>query len=187
VAVAAGWLRYRTAAISDYGAAVVVSPTLANDPFWNSDPELSAARPAIIDAARQQVERSPGSAAAYAPSLFTLQLLAGDPAAAKAELAPLSAADRALYDQAVAAWQGLPGAEAALHQLAERHPLDVAPVGWCWMVAVLHNEWDLVARYGAWLSGGFEAVPPVARVVFVQPLSQTDRGVDRYASLLPQK
>jgi len=59
VAVAAGWLRWqlgdRTAAINDYATAIVAAPTLASDPFWNSDPGLSAARPAIMEAARQQL------------------------------------------------------------------------------------------------------------------------------------
>jgi len=187
VAVAAGWLRWqlgdRTAAISDYGAAVVAAPTLANDPFWGSDPALSGARPAIMDAARQQVERSPGSAADHAPLLFALQLLGRDAAAAKAELAPLSAAERVVYDQAVGAWQGLPGAEGALQQLAERHPLESAAVAWSQLVAARHNEQDLVARYGAWLNFGFAAGPPVARVVFGQPLPQPFGAVDRYGSL----
>ena len=97
-------------------------------------------------------------------------------AAAKAELAPLSAADRAVYDQAVAAWQGLPGAEAALQQLAERHPLDPVAVAWCQLVAIRHDEQDLVARYGTWLwlanpRGGTS----VARVVLGQPLPQPGR------------
>jgi hypothetical protein len=145
VAVAAGWQRWqrgdRTAAISDYAVAVVAAPTLASDPFWSSDPEMSAARPAIMDAALQQL-------AGNAPLRFTLRLLGGDAAAATAELASLSAADRAVYDLAVAAWQGLPGAEADLQQLAERQPLDPVPVGWCQLVAIRHDEQDLVARYG---------------------------------------
>jgi O-antigen ligase len=184
VIVAAGWLRWqlgdRTAAISDYAVAILEAPTLVNDPFWSSDPALSAARPEILDKIWKDVGPSQKGSA---PVLFEVKLIGGDPEAAEAALAPMSAADRAVYDQAAAAWQGLPGAEAALQQLAERHPLDKAPVLWCQLVAVRHNERDLVARYGAWLADGFAAAPPVARVVFGQPLSQTDGGVDRYASL----
>jgi O-antigen ligase len=190
VAVAAGWLRWhlgdRAAAISDYGAAIVAGPTLANDPFWRSDPELSAARPAIMDAARQQIEGGPGGAAAHAPMLFTLQLLGGDVAAAEVELAPLSATDRAFYEQVSAAWQGVPGSQAVLQQLAERHPLDSTPVGWCQLVAARNNEQDLVARYGTWLwlgGGGLPGGPPVARVELGQPLPQLPGGLDQYRSL----
>jgi len=183
VDVAAGWLRWqlgdRTAAISDYAVAILRAPTLANDPFWSSDPALSAARSEILDVVWQYAGPGPGTA----PLVFELKLLAGDPAAAEAALAPMSAADRTVYDQAAAAWQGLPGAEAALQQLAERHPLDKAPVLWCQLVAARHNERDLVARYGAWLADGFEADAPVARVVFGQPIPQPNAGVDRYASL----
>ncbi len=182
VAVAAGWLRWqlgdRAAAINDYGTAIVAAPTLASDPFWSSDPALSAARPEIMDAARQQIERRPGSAADHAPLLFRLQLFGGDMAAAEAELAPLSAADRAVYDQALAAWRGLPGAEAALQQLAARHPLESTLVAWCQLVAARNGEQDLVARYGTWtwLADEFAPGPPVARVVLGQPLPVAGTG-----------
>ena len=189
VAIAAGWLRWqlgdRAAAINDYGTAIVAAPTLVDDPFWRSDPELSAAMPAIIGAARQQMEGGAGGAAAHAPSLFTLQLLGGNVAAAEAELAPLSAGDRALYDQVAAAWQRVPGSEAALQQLAARHPLDSTPVTWCRLVAARNNEEDLVARFGTWLwlAGGSPPGPPVARVVLGKPLLQLPRVLDEYRSL----
>ena len=125
-----------------------------------------------MDAARQQVERRPGSAADHAPLLFTLQLFGGDVAAAEAELAPLSAADRAVYDQALAAWQGLPGAEAALQQLAARHPLEldprhVVPAG---RGPPRRAGPRRPVRDWTWLADGFAAGPPVARVVLGQPL-----------------
>jgi O-antigen ligase len=182
VAVAAGWLRWqlgdRTAAIHDYALAIVRAPTLVNDPYWSSDFALSEARPAILN----EVWRIVGPSQGNAPLLFELKLLAGDPAG-EAALAPLAADERGVYEQAAAAWQGLPGAEAALQQLAERHPLDNTPVMWCQLVAARLNEPDVVARYGAWLAGGFAADPPVARVVFGQPLALPGGGVDRYGSL----
>ncbi len=183
VAVAAGWLRWqlgdRTAAISDYAAAVVAAPTLAGDPMWASDPELDAARTAIVEAARQQVDPD------NVPLLFAVQLFGGDAAGATAELAPLSAADRALYDQVVAAWQGLPGAEAALHQLAEDAPLDRTVVAWCRLIAARHDEGDLVGRYSTWLrlTSGSPPGLPVARIVFAPPIPQRFDDVDRYGSL----
>ncbi len=183
VDIAAGWLRWqlgdRTAAITDYALSILQAPTLANDPFWSLTPELSAARPAILDKLWQYI--GPGQAGA--PVLFELKLLAGEPTAAEEALAPLSAADRALYEQAAAAWQGLPGAEAALQQLAERNPLASAPATWCQLVAARHNEPNLVSKYGSWLADGFSGGPPVARVVFGQPIPQPPGGVDRYASL----
>ncbi len=183
VAVAAGWLRWQlgdqAAAISHYGRAVAAAPTLASDPFWTSDPELSAARPAILDAARQAL----GGATGFTPASFTLDLLAGDEARATASLAPLPAAGRAFYDMAFAAWQGLPGAEAALQQLAERHPLDPLPVVWCQLVAIRHGEALLITRYGAWLSGLSAGGTSVARIVLGQPLLMPGGGVDRYGSL----
>ncbi|MGA3030740.1 MAG: O-antigen ligase family protein [Candidatus Limnocylindrales bacterium] len=186
VDVAAGWLRWqlgdRTAAITDYALAILQAPTLANDPFWSSTPELSAARPAILDKLWQYI----GPNRSGAPLLFELKLLAGEPAAAEAALAPLSAADRALYEQAADAWQGLPGAEAALQQLAERNPLAAAPATWCQLVAARHNEPDLVARYGAWLADGFAGGAPIARVTFGEPIPQPNGGVDRYSSLYRQ-
>ena len=187
VAVAAGWLRWqlgdRTAAIGDYGAAVVVAPTLASDPFWNSDPELSQAWPAIMDAARQQVERSPGGLEDHVKAMFELRLLAGDAAGARAEAAALSTADRDFYDMTLQAWQRLPGAEAALQQLAQRNPLDGRPAAWCQLVAARYDERDLVDRYGIWLTNGLGMPPPIARVVFGGPVPQPDGGLDRYGSL----
>jgi O-antigen ligase/tetratricopeptide (TPR) repeat protein len=186
VAVAAGWLRWqlgdRSEAIKDYGAAVVAEPTLANDPFWNSDADLKAAWPAILDSAEQQVSESAGSPADHARVLFKISLLGGNPSAARAELAPLSDVDRSFYEQVVAAWQGLPGAEATLQQLAESKPQDV-DVTWCQLVAVKHDEADLVARYGAWLYMGYAPHEPVARIVLGQPLPQPPGGLDRYGSL----
>ena len=183
VAVAAGWLRWqlgdRAAAISDYAAAIVAAPTLASDPFWSSDPELTAATAGDPGCGAAEAGQWPGTAAA----LFTLYLLGGDEAAAKAALAPLSAADRAVYDMTLAAWQGLPGAEAALQQLAERHPLDPVPVALCQLVAIRHDESDLVARYGAWLGGLSAGGTSVARLFLGQPLPQPGGGVDRYGSL----
>jgi O-antigen ligase len=186
VDVGAGWLRWqlgdRSAAITDYALAILQAPTLANDPFWSSDPTLTAARPAILDKLWQYI--GPGQSSA--PLLFELKLLAGEPAAAEAALAPLSADDRTLYEQAADAWQGLPGAEAALQQLAERNPLAAAPATWCQLVAARHNEPDLVARYGAWLADGFAGGAPIARVTFGEPIPQPNGGVDRYSSLYRQ-
>ena len=189
VALAAGWLRWqlgdRTAAINDYATAIAAAPTLASDPFWSSDPGLSAARPAIMEAVRRQVGGGMAANSASAPALFTLQLLSGDLVAAEAELAPLSTDGRALYDQVAAAWQGVPGSEAALQQLAQLHPLDSNPATWCRLVAAHHDEQDLVARYGTWLwlDGGFPPGPPVARVVLGEPLFQLPGGLDEYRSL----
>ncbi len=189
VALAAGWLRWqlgdRAAATADYGTAITISPTLAGDPFWSSSPDLVAARPAIMAAVRQQIEAGPGDAAALAPSLFTLRLLSGDVAAAVAELAPMPAGDRALFDLVAAAWQGSGEAEVALQLMAARHPLDPTPAEWCRLVAAHHGDRDLVARYGTlqWLGGGFLPAPPVARAVLGDTVLLQRGALDRYGSL----
>jgi O-antigen ligase/tetratricopeptide (TPR) repeat protein len=183
LALAAGWLREQLGdggqAVADDAAAIVAAPTLANDPYWQSTAALRGMWPQILAAAHAQVARSTGSAAAHAATLFTLDLIAGNAVGVSADLLAMTPVDQSLATLVVPAWNGVPGAEARLQVLAEDHPLEPGPVGWCQLVAAKNSELALVDRYGVWIGQG---VPPVDRVTFGRPMPLPG-GLDRYGSL----
>ncbi len=160
----------------------MAAPTLADDPYWKSTAALRGMWPQIRAAAHAQVARSAGPAAAHAATLFTLDLIAGNTAGIPGDVAAMTSADQSLARLVIPAWNGTPGAEARLQALADEHPLEPGPVGWCQLVAAKNGELALVKRYAVWIGQGVPAGPPVDRVTFARPMPLPG-GLDRYGSL----
>lgn len=181
VALPAGWLRQQfgdtQAAISDYVAALATAPTLADDPFWSSTPDLQAEWPAVWSAAQARLG---------ARTRLELDLVAGRLDLAREAAAVQAGGFPALYALVVPAWEGDAAAWAGLQSLAAAHPLDADPVGWCQLVVARHGDGAAVANYGLWLDvlgSPDSGLPQVARVAFGQSSSLPPLILDRYGSL----
>ncbi len=136
----------RLAALDAFSQALNGAPELADDPFWETGPELADLRDTVV-------ERAISTSASPA---ITMALLAGRTADARALAAALPASERLIAVLAVEAWAGDDSSQAALVELAEERPLDTRAVVWSAILAERDGDIEARDRFRLWaaITGG---------------------------------
>jgi O-antigen ligase/tetratricopeptide (TPR) repeat protein len=143
------------AAATDFAQALLLSPTLAGDPWWTADPARAAIWQQTYTAAFDQ---------APAATRFLLALEASDAPGAANAIAAMDPAEAATSATVQAAWNGDAAALAELRAQTQAHPLDVTLVNWCSLLLRRAGDKDGAADYITWAAtveplstpGGFE-------------------------------
>lgn len=181
VALAAGWLHFRlgeeSAAIDDYAAAIILSPSLADDPFWTSERSSPATQEELIEA----IDRR-----AAPVDRLRIYLVMGRYDLAKIELANVGSSDPGVYANLMGAWEGDAAAWGSLQATAASRPLDPVPAWWCRFIAAHRNDDKSVSRYGMWLwgvGGPDNSLPLDGRVTIASVEPQLRYTLDRYGSI----
>jgi hypothetical protein len=147
-------------------SALLQAETLADDPWWDSSPELRAVR----DAAVERLTFGPDRLGAW-----SVALLAGNADRARMIAGELPPDQQPLASMVIDAWIGAPGGRSTLERFALDDPLGRGP-GWAALVAARDGDEATASRfrrlaaiaYGSTLSGsGFDVVvttdPPLAQ------------------------
>ncbi len=143
------------AANTDFAQALVLSPTLAGDPWWTGDPARTAIWPKTYAAALAQAPTA---------TQFLLALEAKDATGAADAIAAMDPGTAATSAMVQEAWNGDAGALVQLRAQAQAHPLDVTLVTWCSLLLRRAGDKDAAADYITWAAtvdalstpGGFE-------------------------------
>ncbi len=151
VAFAAGWLDVQLGdqedAVAAFAIALQFAPELADDPFWDSSPELAAARDAAVD--RAMTDGSPTTA-------LLIAMFNGEPDEARARSQQLPEPQRTLYSLVVNAWNDDTAAQTRLIEIAEANPLDTTAAVWSAFLAARDGDTAARDQFRVWagLVGG---------------------------------
>jgi tetratricopeptide (TPR) repeat protein len=134
-------------AIEAFAQALLLAPELGDDPFWQSDPAVSAVHDGAVDRALSLAH----------PSVAPFVAMYGGRAKDARSLAQqLPGAEGQIASLAIDAWLGDDAAQAALVDLAEANPLDTRPAVWSSLLASRDGDDTARARFARWagLVGG---------------------------------
>ncbi len=154
------------AATRAFAAAISGAPTLFTDPWFAATGPAGPLRDAILTSLR----------APWTATAWDSELLIGDAAGAeiRAEQLQGSARDRALL--VIHAWNGEPGALAALVAAARASPSDTGLVGWTARVELHAGNTDAARRYARWASIIVPGGGDLAQDVRVTSAGETGHG-----------
>jgi tetratricopeptide (TPR) repeat protein len=126
-------------------AALEVAPTLVDDPWWSSSPDLARTRDAAVDDAL---------ATADPYRAWQIALLAGRADQARSIAQGLPPDEQAIAVPAIDAWLGVPGAFERLEATATANPLAGAAT---WAARIADKEGDTAAadRFHRWAAIGY--------------------------------
>jgi O-antigen ligase len=125
-------------------AALASVPSLTDDPWWDSTPELVMIRAAAVTKLLASAD----------PSLaWQVAMFAGDEQQARAEAALLPDGARAEAELIIDAWEGVPGARAQVEANAVAAPL----AGAAWAAEIASRDGDTAAaeRFNRWTAIGY--------------------------------